>query len=107
MATCWVPFTNSCAWAPDDKKVAPGDKKNSVLAPYCAVDFTIGEEKSYMEPRPVELKLGRMGEASGLASTALRLVAFGGGEGNGILAMQALTDTKRLKKGDVLLWKEM
>ena len=101
VSTCWVPFSNACAWSADEGE---GD---SVVAPYWAVDFAKGEEKANMDLRIVNLKLAKMGEVSGLATPFLGLVLQRGPDANGRLAIQALTNTKRLKEGDVLLRKEV
>ena len=78
-----------------------------MVAPYWAVDFAKGEEKANMDLKIVNLKLGKMGEVSGLATAFLGLVLQRGTDANGKLLIQALTNTKRLKEGDVLLRKEV
>ena len=100
VSTCWVPFSNACAWSDEGEA-------DSVVAPYWAVDFAKGEEKANMDLKIVNLKLGKMGEVSGLATAFLGLVLQRGTDANGKLLIQALTNTKRLKEGDVLLRKEV
>ena len=100
VSTCWVPFSNGI-WSPNEGEA------DSVVAPYWAVDFAKGEEKANMDLKIVNLKLGKMGEVSGLATAFLGLVLQRGADANGRLAIQALTNTKRLKEGDVLLRKEV
>ena len=79
---------------------------DSVLAPYWAVDFAKDEEKPNMDLKWVCVKLLNIGEVSGVGVSALTLVTQRGQDGNGKLYIQALTNTKRVKEGDILLRKD-
>ena len=97
--TCWVPARCRGFRGGDDDE-------DSVVAPYWAVDFAKAEEKPNMDLKPVTIKLGKLGEVSGLSSNALKLSAQAGPQGNGLLTIYALTNTKRVKAGEVLLRKK-
>ena len=96
---CWVPA----------KKIfekGSGKDEDNVVAPYWAVDFAKDEEKPNMSLKPVTLKLGKLGEVTGISKSDLTLPTPGGAQGNGLLTIYALTNTKRVKVGDVLLRKQ-
>ena len=80
------------------------DDEDSVLAPYWAVDFAKAEEKPNMDLKPVYIKLAKLGDVMGLSLGALKLCAPA--EGNAVLTIFALTNTRRVKAGEVLLRKQ-
>ena len=97
---CWVPAKKIF------EKGSGKDEEDNVVAPYWAVDFAKDEEKPNMSLKPVTLKLGKLGEVTGISKPALTLPTPGGAQGNGLLTIYALTNTKRVKVGDVLLRKQ-
>ena len=94
-------------WAPAPKGgFRGGGEEDSVLAPYWAIDWAKAEEKPNMDLKPVTLKLAKLGEVTGISSNALKLRTQGGAQGNGVLTIYALTNTRRVKAGEVLLRKK-
>ena len=98
---CWVRASKACSWSTDDEGAT-----DSVVAPYWAVDFAKGDEKPNMDLKPIEIKVTKLGDTLGLAANTLRLVTRPGAQGNGVLKIFALTNTRRLKSGEVLLRKD-
>ena len=97
-STCWVSHLKACSWT-------DVDDEESVVAPYWAVDFATDGEKPNMDLKPVTLKLAKMGEVGGLSANVLKLIARPGHEGEGMLRIYALTNTRRVKANEVLLRK--
>jgi hypothetical protein len=98
--TCWVPAKKTSCKAHGE------DDEDIVLAPYWAVDFAKAEEKPNMDLKPVTIKFGKLGDVTGIGANALKMCVLSGADANGVLTIYALTNTRKVKAGEILLRKQ-